>query len=264
MIEAWDFIRQLFNPESIILYGGILLLLAVVFAETGLFFGFFLPGDSLLFTAGLLCGTGVFDIHIMTLLLSVTAAGILGNIAGYYFGYKAGPPLFRRDDSLLFKKRYVRMARDFYDRQGGLALIAGRFLPIIRTFAPILAGVIKMNFGMFMFYNIIGCVLWVFSLISAGYFLSSIFPGIGDYLGYIIIGLIVITAIPVIGSYRRQKEAARKRTDTLEKELPAEKTATLRDKLMPAAQRGNGADERDDFQEAVEGETPGFKIRNAQ
>jgi len=209
MAETWEFIQQLFNPESIILYGGIALLLVVVFAETGLFFGFFLPGDSLLFTAGLLCGTGVFDIHIVTLLLSVTGAGILGNLAGYYFGYRAGPPLFRRDDSLFFKKRYVRMARDFYDRQGGLALIAGRFLPIIRTFAPILAGVIRMNFGAFMLYNVAGCILWVFSLISAGFFLSNIFPRIGDYLGYLIIGLIIITAIPVIGSYRREKKAAR-------------------------------------------------------
>jgi len=221
--EYWEILQKLFHPESIILYGGLVLLLAVVFAETGLFFGFFLPGDSLLFTAGLLCAMGVLEVHIVTLLLSVTAAGILGNLVGYYFGWRAGPPLFRREDSLLFKKRYVRMADDFYKRQGGLALVAGRFLPIIRTFAPILAGVIKMNFRVFMFYNIIGCVLWVFSLISAGYFLGTAFPGIKDYLGYIIIGLIIITAIPVYTSYKREKAAAKKIEPSDGKVLAGEK-----------------------------------------
>lgn len=205
MAEAWEFIRQLVHPESIIQYGGILLLVAVVFAETGLFFGFFLPGDSLLFTAGLLCGTGVFDIHLAVLLLSVSAAGILGNMAGYYFGLHAGETLFKRDDTLLFKKRYVHMAQDFYQRHGGLALIAGRFLPIIRTFAPILAGVIKMDIKIFLFYNVSGSILWVFSLILTGYFLGTTFPQVKDYLEYIIIGLIIVTAIPVYKSYKAEK-----------------------------------------------------------
>ena len=206
MIEAWEFLKQLVNPESIIQYGGILLLVAVVFAETGLFFGFFLPGDSLLFTAGLLCGTGVFEVHLLVLLLSVSVAGILGNLVGYYFGLRTGEALFKRDDTLLFKKRYVNMAQDFYQRHGGLALIAGRFLPIIRTFAPILAGVIKMDFKIFLFYNISGSALWVFSLILLGYFLGTTFPQVKDYLEYIIIGLIVVTAIPVYKSYKAEKE----------------------------------------------------------
>lgn len=206
MAEAWEFLKQLVNPESIINYGGIVLLVIVVFAETGLFFGFFLPGDSLLFTAGLLCGTGVFDVHILTLLSSVSIAGILGNMVGYYFGWRAGETLFKRDDTLLFKKRYVHMAQDFYSRHGGLALIAGRFLPIIRTFAPILAGVIKMDLRVFTFYNVTGSVLWVFSLILIGYFLGTTFPQVKDYLHYIIIGLIIVTAIPVYKSYRAEKE----------------------------------------------------------
>lgn len=205
MVEAWDFLKQLVHPESIIQYGGLVLLLAVVFAETGLFFGFFLPGDSLLFTAGLLCGTGTFDVHIITLVSSVSFAGIAGNIVGYSFGYQAGKALFKRDDTLLFKKRYVAMAQDFYERHGGLALIAGRFLPIIRTFAPILAGVIKMRFSVFMFYNVAGSVLWVFGLILLGYFLGTTFPAVKDYLEYIIIGLIVVTAIPVYKSYKAEK-----------------------------------------------------------
>lgn len=206
MAEFWDFLKQLVHPESIIHYGGIVLLLAVVFAETGLFFGFFLPGDSLLFTAGLLCGTGMFDVHILVLLLSVSAAGILGNIVGYYFGKHTGTALFKRDDSLLFKKRYVHMAQDFYHRHGGLALIAGRFLPIIRTFAPILAGVIKMDVKIFMLYNVSGSVLWVFSLILLGYFLGTTVPQVKDYLEYIIIALIIVTAIPVYRSYRAEKK----------------------------------------------------------
>src|SRR5688500_3631859 len=116
MTEFWEFIKQLFNPESIIAVGGLTLLVAVVFAETGLFFGFFLPGDSLLFTAGLLCGTKAFDVRIGILLGAVIVAAILGNLVGYYFGRKTGPTLFKRDDSLLFKKRYVHMAQEFYSR----------------------------------------------------------------------------------------------------------------------------------------------------
>lgn len=204
-MEAWEFITQLFNPESIIQYGGLALLLAVVFAETGLFFGFFLPGDSLLFTAGLLCGTGVFDVHIATLLFTVSFAGIAGNFAGYYFGWKTGPALFKRNDSLFFKKRYVQIADDYYKRQGGFALIAGRFLPIVRTFAPILAGVVRMKLRTFFLYNIIGCMLWVFSLILIGYYLGAAFPQVKDYLKYIVIALIAVTAIPIYLSYKRQK-----------------------------------------------------------
>lgn len=234
MAEHWELIQKLFHPESIIVYGGLVLLLAVVFAETGLFFGFFLPGDSLLFTAGLLCAMGALDVHIAILLLTVSAAGILGNVVGYWFGWKTGPALFRRDDSLLFKKRYVRMADDFYKRQGGLALIAGRFLPIIRTFAPILAGVIRMDLKIFMLYNVIGCVLWVFSLICAGYFLGTVFPGVKDYLEYIIIGLIIITAIPVYTSYKREKQAANAARISPENNGSGELHAARKEELIEA------------------------------
>lgn len=200
-MEILDFLKQLSDPSSIITYGGLMLLIIVVFAETGLFFGFFLPGDSLLVTAGLLCGTKTFNTHISTLLISLSIAATLGNIIGYLFGKKVGKSLFTRKDSFFFRKEYVILAEKFFEKYGGMALVMGRFLPIIRTFAPILAGVITMNFKRFMWYNILGCVLWVFGLTLAGYFLGSRIPWVQNYLGYIVIALIIITAIPVIRTY---------------------------------------------------------------
>lgn len=200
-MTVWEFLKELTNPESIINYGGLALLLFVVFAETGLLIGFFLPGDSLLFTAGLLCGTGIFDTSIELLLGGLCVAGIAGNIVGYWFGKRAGERLFTKDDSFIFRKKYVTMTDDFYRRHGGKTLIIGRFWPIIRTFAPILAGVIRVDFKKFMLYNVIGCVAWVFSLTLTGYFLGREYPGVKDYLEYIVIGLIIITAIPIAIKY---------------------------------------------------------------
>ena len=200
-MTIWEFLKELTNPESIIHYGGLALLLFVVFAETGLLIGFFLPGDSLLFTAGLLCGTGIFDTSITILLLGLSVAGITGNMIGYWFGKRAGETLFTKNDSWIFKKKYVTITDDFYKRHGGKTLILGRFLPIIRTFAPILAGVIKIDFRKFMIYNIIGCTAWVFSLTLIGYFLGREYPHVKEYLEYIVIGLIVVTTLPVVIRY---------------------------------------------------------------
>jgi membrane-associated protein len=205
-MSAWDFIVKLTNPESIIDVGGLALLLFVVFAETGLLIGFFLPGDSLLFTAGLLCGTGLFDANIIVLVLGLCVAGILGNMVGYYFGKRVGDKLFTRDDNLIFKKRYVTITHNFYKKHGGRTLVLGRFLPIIRTFAPILAGVIQIDFKRFMFYNSVGCIAWVFSLTLIGYFLGVKFPIVKDYLGYVIIFLIIVTLIPVLRTYLKERK----------------------------------------------------------
>jgi membrane-associated protein len=205
MSDLWHYLGKLTNPESIINVGGWYLLFFVVFAETGLFIGFFLPGDSLLFTAGLLCGINLFHIHIFMLVSGLCISAILGNIAGYWFGRRAGQSLFKRDDSIIFKKRYVDLTRAFYARHGSKALVLGRFLPIIRTFAPILAGVIQVDFRRFMFYNIIGSVAWVFSLTLTGYFLGQQFPWMINYLKYVIIALIIITLIPVVRAYRKEK-----------------------------------------------------------
>lgn len=202
----WEFLKQLTDPESIISYGGLALLLFVVFAETGLLIGFFLPGDSLIFISGLICRTkpDLLDVNIATLLISLIAAAVVGNIAGYWFGWKVGPALFRRKDSLIFKKRYLETTTAFYEKNGGKTLVLGRFLPIIRTFAPILAGIIKVPFSRFMVYNIAGAAAWICSLGLAGYYLGQI-QWVQDNIGWIVIFLIVITLIPVALTWIRGK-----------------------------------------------------------
>lgn len=203
-----DFLKQLTDPESIIHYGGLWLLLFVVFAETGLLVGFFLPGDSLIFISGLLCATKPYLLNtdFIPLILLLMSAAIIGNIFGYWFGKKVGGKLYSRPDSFLFKKRHLTTTKAFYDKHGGTALILGRFLPIIRTFAPILAGVIKIDFKKFMFYNIIGAIAWIGSIASIAYFLGKQFPAIENYIGYIVIGLIVITTIPVLMTYLKSRK----------------------------------------------------------
>jgi membrane-associated protein len=145
------------------------------------------------------------NISLLELILGLCLAAIIGNISGYYFGRRVGPALFTKDDNIIFKKRYVEITRTFYARHGGKSLIMGRFLPIIRTFAPILAGVIQMNLKVFTFYNIIGALLWITSLASAGYFLGRI-AWVRENVEYIVIFLIIITLIPLITTYRKEKK----------------------------------------------------------
>ncbi len=186
-------------------------MLIVVFAETGLFFGFFLPGDYLLFMAGLLCSSGMIDVSIYTLIFSLIAAGVLGNYTGYWFGYRTGPVLFNRQDSLFFKKRYVVIAEEFYAKHGGMALILGRFFPIIRTFAPIFAGVVKVDFKKFSLYNFIGSIAWVSIFTLSGFFLGRKYPQMKYYLEYIVFGLIIVTTIPLIIAFFKNKVVRAKR-----------------------------------------------------
>ena len=205
MHDIFEFLKQLVNPESIILHGGLILLLFVVFAETGLFIGFFLPGDSLLFTAGLLCATGILKIHISLLVLSIIIAAITGNMVGFLFGKKVGILLFQRKSSFLFKQEHLQTAKEFYFKHGGMALILCRFLPIVRTFAPIVAGIVKLDFIRFLLYSTIGGIAWVCFLVLGGYFLASYIPNLKDYLGYIVIFLIAITSLPFILRLFRKK-----------------------------------------------------------
>ncbi len=207
MENFWEHLQNLTDAQSIISKGGFLVLLIVVFAETGLFFGFFLPGDYLLFMAGLLSANGIFEIDITTLILSIIVAGILGNFMGYWFGYRTGPVLFTRNDSLLFKKRYVLMAKQFYVKYGGMALILGRFFPIIRTFAPIFAGVVKMDIRKFSIYNITGSVAWVVTLCLSGYFLGRKYPDIKNYLQYVIIVFFILTSVPLVIAYFKKRRS---------------------------------------------------------
>lgn len=203
-------LKDLVNPETIV-KGGLVLLLFIIFAETGLFFGFFLPGDSLLFVSGLFIGTGDLALTGNTgadlglIILFVTIAAILGNFVGYYFGYVTGPRLFKRDDSLIFKKKYLEMTQSFYNKYGKAALILGRFLPIVRTFVPILAGAIRLDFGKFTMYNIVGAILWVPTFIILGFWLGN-YTWVKENLEKIVIGLIIITIIPVIRTYFRERK----------------------------------------------------------
>ncbi len=208
MENFWEHLQNLTDAHSIIRKGGFFLLLVVVFAETGLFFGFFLPGDYLLVLAGLLCAMGVLHMPVSVLILSLIAAGVLGNYAGYWFGYRTGPVLFKRNESLFFKKRYVTMAEDFYAKYGGMALVLGRFFPIIRTFAPIFAGVVRLNVKKFTIYNIAGCVAWVTTLTLTGFFLGRKYPEeIKYYLKYVVLGLIFITTVPLVFAFIKRKFA---------------------------------------------------------
>jgi len=194
---------RLVNAEWINAHGGLYLIALIIFAETGLFIGFFLPGDGLLLITGiLLAGTITpFDQPVLNLILwliIISAAGIVGNMVGYWFGKKTGPALFEKKDTWLFKKKHMDQAREFYDKKGGTAIIVARFLPVVRTFAPIVAGVVKMERKKFMLYNVIGGIAWVFSITIAGFALGKVMPNIGDYLHYIIIGIVVVTTAPVL------------------------------------------------------------------
>jgi membrane-associated protein len=207
MNEAWEFLKTLTNPESIIRLG-LPILLSVIFAETGLLIGFFLPGDSLVFISGLLCATNpnLLNASIAMLIIYMSLAAIIGNAVGYYFGKRVGAGLYKRPDSLFFKKRHLETTRLFYERHGGKTLLLGRFLPIIRTFAPILAGVINIDAKKFMLYNIAGAIAWIGSVAGIGYFLGAEFPQTKEYLGYIVVGLIVITSIPVLLTYLKERK----------------------------------------------------------
>lgn len=198
MDKIFEFLKQLVNPESIIHYGGIYLLLSVVFAETGLFVGFFLPGDSLLFTAGLLCSAGILTMHPAFLVILIIIAAVAGNMVGYVFGKKVGPLLFKRKSGILFRQEHLERANEFYNKHGKKTIILSRFLPVVRTFAPIVAGIVKLEFYKFIIYSFAGAILWVNTLVLAGYFLGKYLPETKEYLGYIIIFLIVITSIPFI------------------------------------------------------------------
>jgi membrane-associated protein len=203
-------ILEFFNPQNLIQYGGLALLLFIIFAETGLFFGFFLPGDSLLFVAGLLTTSKYIDQPVGILVLLLIIAAFSGTCVGYFFGVWAKRYFRPSDNNLFFKQRYVDMADSFYKRYGMMAFIVGRFLPIVRTFVPILAGIVKIDLKKFLIYNFLGATLWIGSLVMAGYFLGNIFPRLVDNVEFIIVGLIIVTAVPVIISYRKAKAAEAK------------------------------------------------------
>ena len=192
------------NLPSLIQYVGYPGLFTAVFLESGVFFGFFLPGASMLFTAGLLASQGIFNIWILIPLLTVAA--ILGDNAGYWFGAKVGYRLFLRPDSRIFRQEHLKRAKEFYDRHGFLAIVLARFIPIIRTFAPIVAGVVRMRYRVFVIYNIAGALLWASGVTFLGFYLGQKIPGIETYLTPIISVIIIVTCIPLVREYFKQRK----------------------------------------------------------
>lgn len=187
---------QYLDPQNIIQTVGIIGILLIVFAESGLFFGFFLPGDSLLFAAGLYASQGY--LNIWALLIGGAIAAILGDSVGYAFGRKVGPALFTREDSFFFHKKHIERAKAFYGRYGVKTILLARFVPIVRTFAPIVAGVGDMKYRTFLTYNAVGGTLWVFLMTLLGFFLGKLVPGASSYVHWIALAIIIISFIPVL------------------------------------------------------------------
>ncbi len=183
-----------FNLEEFIRQAGYIGTFLIVFAESGLFFGFFLPGDSLLFTAGFLASQGYFNISILLALLSIAA--ISGDSVGYWFGNKTGKKIFNKEDSFFFNKSHLQAAQDFYNKHGGKTIIMARFVPAVRTFAPIVAGAAEMTYRHFLMYNVVGGLLWVLGLGLGGYFLGKSIPNVDHYLLPIIALIIFISVLP--------------------------------------------------------------------
>lgn len=220
---------QLLNPEFYInlkISGvpiGIYVVLFIVFAETGLFAGFFLPGDSLLFLAGIYSSelvstiftveSGFVNVTVLSTLIAI--AGIIGNTFGYWFGAKSGYYLYNKKDSFWFKKKYLIESREFFEKHGGRAIIFARFVPIIRTFAPIVAGIVQMEKKKFMFYNILSSFLWAFTLVFAGHYLYGLFLtkfeiDLKAHIEFIVLGIVAITTVPLILNYLKKKTGTKK------------------------------------------------------
>ena len=197
---------QYLNPAFLVATFGIVGVFAIVFAESGLFFGFFLPGDSLLFTAGLLASQGYFNV--VLLWLGCMLSAILGDSVGYAFGKEVGPKIFFREDSLFFHKKHIDRTRAFYEKHGKKTIILARFVPIVRTFAPILAGVGQMKYRIFISYNVIGGVLWSTLLIFLGWGLGSVIPSIDRYLLPIVLAIIVISFLPLLREWIKHRREA--------------------------------------------------------
>jgi membrane-associated protein len=187
----------MFNAESLIRYGGLLVVFLAVYGQTGLFFCFFLPSGGLMFTAGVFAASGALDYNIVTINSLLIIAAMLGNITCYWFGRKTGPLLYQREDSKFFKKKHLQTAESFYKKYGAVALAAGLFFPIVRTFSPIVAGMINVRFPRFLLFVFIGSVAWVLSFVLTGYLIGSM-PFIKPYLKYIIIAIIILVTIPII------------------------------------------------------------------
>jgi membrane-associated protein len=198
------------DPKKILNSVGTLGLYAIVYAESGIMIGFFLPGDSLLFTAGLVRATRGVLWPFWALLLGCAVAAILGDQTGYLFGKRVGPNLFNRPDSRLFKREHLQRAEDFYEQHGSKTIVIARFVPIVRTFAPVVAGASKMQYRTFVLYNIVGGAAWTTVMLTLGYVLGKKFPGIGNYLDYAVLIIVALSLTPIAFEYLRHRRKANK------------------------------------------------------
>lgn len=193
------------DPQTLVAEAGLVGLALIIFSETGLLVGFFLPGDSLLISAGLFSAGGHLPIWTMAWIL--TAAAIIGDATGYFIGKKLGTSLYSRKDSLLFKKKHIEQTREFYEKHGGKTIILARFIPIVRTFAPTIAGVAGMKYSNFVFYNVLGAFVWIWSLLFAGYFLGRTFPKINDHIHSVVIVVVILSVLPIFVKWLKSRKA---------------------------------------------------------
>jgi len=234
MNEVIQFFKEtVLNADNlaafVMAYGGLYLVAAIVFAETGLFIGFFLPGDSLLFVTGMMIRnspspTESGALNLLFWITLIAVAGIIGNSVGYWFGRKTGPVLFEKRDTFLFKRKHIQQAKAFYEKRGGGAIIVARFVPIVRTFAPIVAGIVQMDRKKFFFYNVLGSFSWVGSMLLCGYFLGGL-PWVKNHFEYIVLGIVLITTLPVLwkmifGKHETVQEVTEDVTEAVTGELP--------------------------------------------
>ena len=204
-----DLLHRLRDLRGLVQWAGYVGLTGIIFAETGLLVGFFLPGDSLLVTAGLLASQPGFGLNVYLLGLILSVAAIVGDSVGYAIGRATGPRIFTRDDSLLFNRKHLLRAHAFYERHGGKTIILARFMPIIRTFAPVVAGVADMEYRSFVAFNVIGGLLWVWSMLFTGYFLGRYVPGIDRHIEAVILVVIFLSILPgIIGWWREKRRAS--------------------------------------------------------
>jgi membrane-associated protein len=199
----WDLFHKIYDVESLVRVGGLVGLTAIVFVETGLLVGFFLPGDSLLVTAGLFAARG--DLEVVPMIVVLSIAAIAGDTVGYNIGARAGPKLFTRPDSWLFNRKHLITTKEFYERHGPFTIVIARFIPILRTFAPVVAGVGAMEYKRFIVYNIAGGIGWVVTTVLGGYFLGQMVPNIHDHIHKVIVVVIVLSLLPAIIKVAKEK-----------------------------------------------------------
>jgi membrane-associated protein len=228
-----DLFHQLTDVRALVQWGGYVGLTGIIFVETGLLVGFFLPGDSLLVTAGLLSAQPQFGLNVYLLGVILSIAAITGDSLGYAIGRASGPRIFTREDSLLFNKRHLYRAQDFYERHGGKTIVIARFVPIIRTFAPVVAGVGQMKYRSFLFYNVMGGVLWIWSMLFTGYFLGRYIPGIDQHIELIIIAVVFLSILPgIIHWYKERKRPVS--VPSVSPEVPGAVSEPARDAVRDA------------------------------